>query len=409
MRIKSTIWFLFLVLLNSNLFAQMNKFSYSREIKGISETWHTINLPDDMFGKINSDYSDIRIFGIEKKDTIEAPYLLKISSAKQVGEFFNFNLINTSRTENGYFFTFEVPSEQPINEIQLNFKNENFNWFVNVEGSQDNSEWFSILEDYRIVSIKNEDTDYQFTKLKFPDSKFKFLRVQIKSNKQPELIAAETKFSSFIAPQFNTYSIKSFSKEEDKKRKQSVLQIELSKPLSISSLEFNIKDSIDYYRSISIKYLADSTKTEKGWIENYVNLDTSVLSSIENNDVTLPSITTNKLKVIIENLDNQPLEIKNVVVKGYKHQLIARFTNKANYFLTYGNIDSKAPKYDLVRFENNIPKSPSILSLGTELSIEKNLEPQTKPLFENELWLWLILGVVILLIGGFTIQMMMKK
>ena len=46
------------------------------------------------------------------------------------------------------------------------------------------------------------------------------------------------------------------------------------------------------------------------------------------------STTVQKLKIIIDNKDNQPLSIDGILVKGYVHELTARFTENAKYFLT---------------------------------------------------------------------------
>ncbi|AFL79841.1 F5/8 type C domain-containing protein [Aequorivita sublithincola DSM 14238] len=390
-------------------FAQLNTYNYSREIKGVSETWHSIELPDEVFGKVSNDLNDFRIYGITEKDTIEVPYLLKIASEKQTEKNIAFKLLNSSKKENTYFFTFEISSEKTINEIQLNFKQENFNWLVNLEGSQDNSEWFSIVEDYRILSIKNEQTDYQFTNVKFPPAKYKYLRFQIKAAEKPELLTAQTSLSNFDLPNYKTYSVENFSVSEDKNLKKTILDINFSEGLPLSLISLKIKESVDYYRPVTIKYLADSIKTEKGWRCNYTTLETSVLSSLENNDLYFYSTITKKLRIEIENFDNRPLKIEGVTAKGYEHTLIARFTEPAIYYLVYGNPRANKPNYDISKFTENIPPNISAVNLSEEKIIDKNELPKRSPLFENKLWLWLIMGVIIALLGWFTIKMMKKS
>jgi hypothetical protein len=198
---------LLFLLLAKISFAQLNIYNYSREISGVSDTWHTIELPNGVFGKMDVSLNDLRIYGITKTDTIEVPYLLKIATEKQTEKNIDFTLLNTSKEGNAYFFTFEIPSDKTINEIDLNFKQQNFNWLVNLEGSQDNNDWFSIVSDYRILSIKNELTHYQFTNVKFPKSKYRYLRLQITADEKPELLAAETQLSSTEAAVFKTFSV----------------------------------------------------------------------------------------------------------------------------------------------------------------------------------------------------------
>src|SRR5690606_40823506 len=65
----------------------------------------------------------------------------------------------TAHNESGYFFTFEMPAREPINQLYLQFKEKNFDWKIRLEGSHDQQEWFTIADDYRIVSISNQLTD----------------------------------------------------------------------------------------------------------------------------------------------------------------------------------------------------------------------------------------------------------
>ncbi|SRX75165.1 DUF3999 family protein [Aequorivita antarctica] len=405
---NKSLFFIFLLIAEIS-FSQIDDYNYSREINGVSETWHSIELPDALFGKVSNSLNDFRIYGITETDTIEVPYLLKIASEKQTDEKIDFTLLNASKKGEAYFFTFEIPSEKAINEIQLNFKQQNFNWLVNLEGSQDNSEWFSIVKDYRILSIKNEQTDYQFTNVRFPKSKYRYLRFQIKASEKPDLITAETQLSSFESPVFKTYPVKSFVTTENKDSKKTILDIDFSEPLPISLISLKINDSIDYYRPVTIKYLRDSINTEKGWKYNFNTMETSVLSSLENNDLYFYSTITKKLRIEIENFDNRPLKIEGVTAKGYVHQLVARFAEPATYYLVYGNPKANKPNYDITKFTENIPTNIAAVKLSEEKTIHKKEVSKRSPLFENKLWLWFIMAVIIILLGWFTIKMIRKK
>jgi hypothetical protein len=138
-------------------------------------------------------------------------------------------------------------------------------------------------------------------------------------------------------------------------------------------------------------------------------LTTGTLNSIHKNGLKFNSTIVQKLKIIIDNKDNQPLSIDGIKVKGYVHELTARFTENATYFLTYGNENATKPDYDIERFPDNVPKMLSSLELGNELEIAKEEAPKKTPLFENKIWLWLIMGLIILVLGWFSLKMMKKE
>lgn len=119
---------------------------------------------------------------------------------------------------------------------------------------------------------------------------------------------------------------------------------------------------------------------------------------------SLDAEQTSHLRLIINNLDNEPLKITGIDVDGPAVELIAEM-EPGNTYLFYGNRGLSAPYYELKHFEEKIPTASAVATLGEEESIAA---PQTKisALFENKFWLWGIMIVVIGLLGFFTLRMM---
>ncbi|MDG1271549.1 MAG: DUF3999 family protein [Flavobacteriaceae bacterium] len=388
----------------------MAEYNYKRELKGITNQWHKIILPNELFGKTSQNLTDLRVLGLtESNDTIEAPYLLRLATEKISSKDVVFKTYNASHNDKGYYFTFEIPTIESINQIKLDFNQQNFDWLIAMEGSQNQNEWFTVVENYRILSIKNSQTDFQFTKLTFPSSKYRFYRVFINSKEKPELSHASITQNDITDGSFRKYNVKIFKVKENKQSKQTEIDVELELPVRISRINIGIADSFDYYRPVTIKYLADSFKTERGWKYNYRTLTLGTLNSIEKNEFQFNSTTVQKLKIYIDNKDNQSLKIDKIEVKGYEHELVARFTDQVKYFLTYGNKSATKPNYDIGRFAENIPETLTALELGNELLIEKEEVVMTAPLFKNKAWLWAIMTVIILLLGWFSLMMVRKK
>ncbi|WP_324025790.1 DUF3999 domain-containing protein [Maribacter sp. BPC-D8] len=407
MRLNNSFLTILAFLTISICFGQMNSYSKKIELKGIDSLWHNIELPNEVFEDVNSNLSDIRIYGITKNDTIEAPYLQKVSKAEDANSQISFNLFNSVNNSKGYFYTYEIPQKETINEILLNIEDPNFNWEITLEGSRHMKQWYTILEDYRILSINNDQTNYSFTTLKFPDASFRFYRVLIKSKDKPN-IASVSIFKKAKKPaEYRNYDVQSFTvSQEDKK---TIIDIDLKNRVPLNLLELTVDDKIDYYRSISIQYLVDSVKTEKGYYQNYSPLATKTLSSMEDNSFQLPGTLAQRLRVIILNNDNQALKISDVKLKGYLHTLTTRFTEPANYFLVYGKPYDNFPNYDISKTTISLPENITKLDFGSVVEIPKPEIETINPIFENKWWLWVIIGVVIALLGYFTIGMMKKE
>ncbi|WP_320018324.1 DUF3999 family protein [Labilibaculum manganireducens] len=406
---KIKICFLPLLFAFSNSFGQQNNFNYKREIIGTNDQWHKLELPNEIFGKISPNLNDIRIIGIsEQNDTLEAPYIIHSTEDQIKNVNVDFKLLNQSRDKNGYYFTFKVPTSNSINQIQLNFEQENFDWKTTLEGSQDQQNWYTLVEDYRILSINNAHTNYQFSKLNFPNANYAFYRIGIKSGEKPKLESAALFLKEIVKGKSRNYQIKKINTIENKKRKQTEVNIDLELPVLVNNLKVNILESFDYYRPVHIQYVTDSTKTELGWKYNYQTLASGTLNSIEKNEFKFSNTVAQHVKIIIKNSDNEALTISNVEIEGSVYELLVRFSKPAKYFLYYGNTNARRPNYDISRFSDNIPKSITTLALGDEKIITKSETPKSEPLFADEKWLWAVMALIILILGGFTLKMIKK-
>ena len=399
----------------ANSFGQLKQYDFKRELPGIKISSNEINLykiilPDEIFGKVMDNLADIRVYGInESKDTTEVPYILRLDSDKISKKVVAFNLINQSKNNNGYYFTFEVPTDNPINQIKLEFKQQNFDWKLELEGSQNQQEWFSIIDDYRILSIKNNLTDFKFTTVNFPSSNYHYFRLLVKSDLKPDLITASLSMDEVSKGNFRKYIIRTIKIDEEKKNKQTIVNIDLQQSVPVSFLKIYVNSKFDFYRPVTIQFQNDSFKTEQGWIYNYNTLASGTLNSIEKNEFKFSSTILKKLRIIIDNNDNSPLKIDSVNVMGYNHELIARFTEPGNYFLAYGNKNATKPNYDLDRFSDKIPATLTALKLGEEQLIDKEKINKEAPLFQNKAWLWFIMAIIIIILGWFSFSMIRKK
>jgi len=408
MKLKINSWLLLFICCSA--YGQISEYNYKREIQGITEQWHEIELPNELFGKLASNLSDLRIYGITTaNDTIEAPYLLRVLTKKTISKEVNFKTINSSHTNKGYYFTFRIPLKEPINQIQLDFNRDNYDWKLALEGSHDQQKWFSILDNYRVLSIKNEQTDYQFTRINFPDSNYRYFRLFINSKQKPRLKTAKIIFDAISNASLKNYTLKKVSIEEEKASKQTTIDIELENPVPVGILTFKMTTPFDYFRPITIKYITDSVKSEQGWHYNYRTLSSGTLSSLENNTFKFNSTILQKLKILIHNDDNEPLKLNSIEVKGYTHELIARFMTPATYYLTYGNPNVNKPTYDLNYLTRNIPDTLTKVTLKSEQRIDKKEAPGIEPLFKNKNWLWAVMVIIISVLGWFSLKMMRKR
>ena len=405
---KKSCWCL-LLLVYSFGYGQMNQFSYKRSLTAGTDQWNKIILPNEIFAKLSPDLSDLRIFGITKaNDTLMAPYILQEASTTSSGKEVTGKIINQSHSGKENYFTIEIPAENTINQVELTFKQQNFDWRIQLEASQDQQQWFTVLNNYRILSISNHLTHYLFTTLSFPDSKYHYYRLSVNTADEPVLLAAKITQQQIVAGVFNKYAIATNTTRQDRQRRQTIIDLALPMSLPVSYIKINVHDKIDYYRPLIVQYPSDSFKTQNGWQYSYSMLGSATLNSLEKNELYCNSTRVKKLQVVIDNQDNEPLKIDSLEVKGYQYALIARFTEPGSYYLVYGNSRASKPDYDISRFADKIPPAINTLVLGEEALIPKEQPKRSAPLFQSKQWLWGIMVLIIAVLGWFTVRMMKK-
>jgi hypothetical protein len=404
-KIKLTALFIVAAL---GLKAQTNQYQYQRELKGITTNWHSLQIPNQVFKNAQSGLEDLRIYGVKGKDTIEVPFILEQSANQVTERETTFNIINQTNNQNGYYYTFQASAAATLNQIKLSFKQTNFDWKVTLEGSNNNTEWFTVLKDYRILSIKNNNTDYQFTQLNFADAKYAYFRICVKANKQPELNAAKILKVDTVKGIDAAIPFLGYQLQNDAKNKQTLVDVNLGGIVPLSYLKLNVQSDFDFYRTFRIEFATDSFKTDKGMQYNYASLYEGTLSSLEKQEFHFASTLVSKLRITIENNDNKPLLLNSIVLKGPVYELMARFEKTDyNYVLYYGKKDAIAPSYELKNFENKIPIVMTALTVGEEKTNPAFTLPKVeKPLFENKLWLWCLMGLIISLLGFFAYKML---
>lgn len=405
MMTKATYSLIFALLLSYSLCGQKSHQQYMRPLTGINAQWHKIVLPNDVLTKLPHDLSSLRIMGITANgDTIFAPYLMQTAIEKSSDRALQFKLINQSENHGQYFFTFELDNDKVVNQINMEFAQKNYDWLAKVEGSQDMKEWYSLVDKYRILSIENEVTNYNFNKIVFPDAKYKFLRVAIKSTEKPHFLEAKLALHEFTAGQYQVYP-HTLIKSKSLTKKSSICVLDLPNLLPLSKIKIAVKNKYDFYRPLNIEYLTDSFHTEKGWMYNYASLYNGTINSYEKAEYNFSTTFAQRIKITINNNDNAPLEIDSIKVLGPIHEIIARFDTAAKYYLTYTNASTTKPIYDISHFEKNIPESITTLSLGDEVLIKSTIEEKKPPFFQNKLWLWSLMFVIIAMLSWFSYKM----
>jgi hypothetical protein len=390
--------------------SQVEDFEYKVPIFEAQSGWNALKLPLDIFSKTNKNLSDIRIYRTDllSQKSFEQPYIIEIQEDKIAKTEAAFKIINPTQSKGLYSFTFELSNQESVNNIYLDFANRNFDWSIHLEGSMDQNTWSTIVNGYRIVALKNKNTNFSSTNLAIPESKFNFYKITFSADFKPILKSALIFKEELSQGSYFSYEIQDLKKEDDVASKTTIIELDLGKPLPVSQITLTCNTKNDYYRPFKIEGVTDSFETEKGRAYRYQKVYQGTINSIHDNVFDFYNGIFQKFRITINNFDNQPLTFTEYLINGPEYRLITRLDNAENLWLYYGNKEATKPIYDISYFKDKIPDEPNLASLGGVEHIPKK-NNVLEPLFKNKWWLWGILIIVIILLGTFTLKMLKEE
>ncbi|MEZ4776695.1 MAG: hypothetical protein R3D00_26200 [Bacteroidia bacterium] len=400
-----------LLVLSPFLPAQMTDYVYQRPLSQIkSKGWHEIVIPESVLSKLKEDLSDIRIFKISPEDTIEVPFLIHTSGdVEEVGTV-PFQMVNQSKSgDNESFVTLRPEEEMTINHIDLDIRPMNYDLLATLEGSNNRLKWFTIEENIRLVGISNDHVNYHFATLTFSDSDYKFFRVKL-NDAEAEIVKASVgrfvKTNGIYRPFTVTHQVV----KNDVDKKTTEITVELSDRYPVSRLAFDVDKEKDFYRAVSVSWLKESVETAEGVKEVWRDFGGFTISSLEENVFDEAVQFTNRLKITVYNYDDIPLSFREIKVFGPVYSMQTDLEAQGNYMLVYQNPKAYLPRYDMMYFRNKIPEKLTPVFPGEESMIVKTdaedavSGAKSEAMTEN--LLWVVMGIVILLLGFFTVKML---
>jgi hypothetical protein len=399
---------LLFVLLSGACFGQQRDFNYKRPLPAIPhDGWYALTLPADIFRKVDPAYADLRIISLASQDTMEIPYIVTVKEDETTDVTIQLRELNKSSKDGKLYITFEVPKTLSVNYVDFSIEEENFDGSVTLEGSNDQREWFEIVQRQRILSITNDHVNFSSTALTFPESNYRFLRANIQSTKPVTVTSASFKKTTTKPGTFRTID-QQWNVSQNKAVKQTLIDIAFRDYQLVNKLIIDIPKTVDYYRAFTIEVLQDSAQTPKGWTYYYTPLYSGYLTSLSTNTIEFSTTLAKKIRVTINNADNPPLTINQLTAHGPQVEMIMKLTADENYFLLYGDENIAPPSYDLVHFQDQIPDSATNIAPGAEEFIGTP-EEHVSPLLENKLWLWGAMLLVMGVLGFFTLKMMKSR
>lgn len=424
----------FIVASLNNCFAGENltKWKYQAQItiQDANNAYGNLTIAPEIYNAARLDLGDIRLIGPDIK---QVPYL--VIKPKDITETVTYNPKKINYATNAdkmTFLTLDFEKQAVKNSIEVITEGTNFRRAVKVEGSNDNIEFFTLVEQAFVFAI-GDKYNSRFSKIDLAANDFRYLRITVspmpseeKSPTIKDVHVFETKQKLAERLSVKLTQLKQY---EDEKHRLSIYEYDLGcRNLPVSEISLNVTDEA-FYRYITIE--GRDTAVEKVRIESedntprfrevevpWQNITSGTIYRYNKADgercqnLVLrisPGVKVYKfLKVTIRNYDDAHLTVDTVTASMLPAKLIFPCASNQPITLYVGAESVFAPKYDLeytLRNPEQIKTSPAQLSLLADNPSFGKVQEKSVPWTEQHKTLLLItLGVVVLVLGGFILK-----
>ena len=397
-------------------------------LEGTTGEYCALTLTPEIYNVARTDLADIRLID---RDGNQIPYVLAKDEDRTETVKYNPTILNRSTDTNGNVLaTLDFGGQTVKNSIEVETAGDNFRRAVKVEGSNDNVQFFIIVDRAYIFAVSDKNR-HRFSTIDLPSNDYRYIRVTVSP-----MTAEETK------PAIN--EVLAFKIEKKPAQKQAVEMIQTEHTENVnyhsSNYVYDLKfrrlpvveiglntDDTSFYRCVTIqgrdtatqKVKINSEDNRQRFSEVEVPWNTITTDAIyrytdaagkKYERLTLPTRWSDAhryIRVIVNNYDDQPITIRFASAKMMPHKIIFPAPSDKSAKLYVGNESAGHPHYDLARRLTNPMQvktaQAALAGLADNPAAGKTQakQPWTE---QHKILLLAILVVVVLVLGVFMLS-----
>ncbi|MBA9076514.1 hypothetical protein [Rufibacter quisquiliarum] len=369
--------------------------------------YYRVLLSPQITGHLQESLADIRLVNREKQ---AVPYLLRVEQPVQYQTLFKeYEILRYQRRPGGMSeLLIHNPEQRTLNNISLLIGNAETRKTVSLSGSDNQQDWFVLKEQDVLYAIENTQKTTEVKLLDFPLSNYRYFRLQLQDS-------ASAPLNILKAGYYDTYSeagkytripVQTLSRTDS--AKTTLLRLRFGQPVYPEQLVFHISAPHLYHRAgrVVLGKKEASARVRKKRRRQQIEQTTVPLLLSSNTPATLhlPRQRVEELVVQIDNGDSPPLRIDSLQVLQLNRYLVAEMAPDQQYSLRFGSEKLDAPDYDLMYFQDSIPRElplvhvQSLQRLKTDIKVGK-----TKG---SKILIWVAIAVLAAGLGLMSIKLL---
>ena len=362
-------------------------------------------VPAEVRSYSKDDLGDFRIFDTQNN---EVPYfLLSDATEKAVEQFEEFKVVSkVVDNKKSTSIVIANPKVQ-INGLELIIANSEVIKKYNVSGSNDQKEWFGLINNGSLSDLQSSETTFVSKEISFPLCSYRFLKIVFDdSTTLPiNVLKIGNAQTNFLKGELQEIKVKSLQTTQISAEKKTIIKIEFDFPQFIDKVVFDINKTSLFKRNARI--YTDKEHVEKHKTVKYQHdIARFSMASNQSNAFEIANSKQQFLFIEIENQDNPPLQIPDIKFYQKPVYAIADLKSNENYTITTGYPNLLPPNYDLAYFKETISDAlPETQITSIELQKQDNTAGVQASFWQQPWFMWLCIIIAGLMILFFSMKL----
>ena len=370
-------------------------FAYEAPLDTVGQAgFYKVILTPDAVARCKRDLADLRSRDSHGQYT---PYVLRSDLPIQTGESFHEFPILPAKAGADSSNDVQIAnwSSGSIHSLLLYLHNFTVRRNFTLSGSDDRQKWFVIKEHILWEPSNDDSAEFFIQRIDFPASNYHYFKIiQEEKGVLPVNIlragiatehVANGSYRPTPAPQIA---------QKDSSDHHSYVTLTYEEPYLTDKLELDVVGPRLYKRKARIFPKEDPYS--------------SVILDIDPNHHTfqLPSFKTRVLILDIDNEDNAPLVVNNIVTSQLERYLLVWLQPGTEYRLLAGNAQANAPAYDLKYFVDSVRREPGEILPGALQAVARPAALPVENKSGSGALLWIIISIVLVLLIFLSFRML---
>lgn len=363
---------------------------------------HKMILPAEIRSFSKEELGDFRI--VDNKGTEVPYYIIQGNNETASSSFSEFKVISKNVVpKKKTTIIFENP-QASIAEIVLSITNSDVTKPYSISGSNDQKEWFGLINNSRLYELENSEDTSVFKTIPLPLSSYRYIKIDLDDRKTLPINILKI---GFFTNKVNTPSVTEIVAKSTRilqipAEKKTRIYIDFDYPQIVNQIRFKVSNPNLFQRNARI-YVNKKRPAQHKAVAYQEILTNFELNSNHENSFTIPQLFEKRFFIEIENQDNQPLTLVEIQFFQHPISVIADLKAHEKYSIQTGNPKLHSPEYDLENFKNSIDSNlPEVKIYDITHAVSQKTNAQDKSFWQQAWFMWLCIGLGGMAIAFFT-------